>query len=131
MRMAETHGAHGAYIRARRQTLGLSQPALAREARVTPAMINRLESGQRRGRPPLLRMIAAALQVPASELLARAGYVHEAQYWQAQESTSQAPDPLVRLQSVVAALHLPPTVERALRTVVDELARDHGQGAGE
>jgi predicted transcriptional regulator len=41
---------HGAYIRAHREALGLSQAALARAARVTTAMINRLESGRRPGR---------------------------------------------------------------------------------
>src|SRR3954454_21066804 len=92
---------HGAYIRTRREALGLSQAALAREARVPAPMINRLESGLRRGRPPWLRVIAAALQVPASELLAQAGFTSEARYWRAQESAPQALDPLVRFEHVV------------------------------
>jgi transcriptional regulator with XRE-family HTH domain len=119
---------HGAYIRERRTALGLSQPALAREARVTAAMINRLESGQRRGRPPLLRALAAALQVPASELLDRAGYAAEAQYWQTQERTSQAPDSLVGFQYALGALSLTPAVQRALRALVPELAHDPEPG---
>src|SRR5215213_9876807 len=106
---------HGAYIRIRREALGLSQAALAREARVTAAMINRLESGARRGRPPLLRAVAAALEVPPSELLDRAGYMAEAQYWRAREDAPQSADPLVHFQYALDALQMPPAVQRALR----------------
>lgn len=122
--MAERLWPHGAYIRTRRMALGLSQPALAREARVTAAMISRLESGQRRGRPPLLRVIAAALQVPASELLARAGFDSEARYWREQEGAPQALDPLVRFEHAVSAPRWHPAVQRALLTLVGELIRD-------
>src|SRR5262249_1518831 len=95
--------------------------------RMTPAMLNRLESGTRRGRPPLLRMLAAALLVPASELLDRAGYEREAQYWRAQEGAPEATDPLVRFQYAVNALSLPPPVPLQLLTLVSELARDYEQ----
>ncbi len=71
----EPHWTHGAYIRARRTALGLTQVQVARVARVTPSAVNRLESGRRRGRPALLRALAEALHVPASALLQPAGYV--------------------------------------------------------
>jgi transcriptional regulator with XRE-family HTH domain len=118
---------HGAYIRARRQALGLSQPGLARAARITPAMINRLESGQRRGRPPLLRTLADALQVPQSELLERAGYVAEAGYWREQEAGIEQEDPVSRFRAAVHQLPCRPAVQAALLTVVTELARDREQ----
>ncbi len=72
---------HGAYIRARRKALGLSQNALARRAGITPSMINRLETGYRRGRPRVLSAVATALQLPVADLLERAGYVAEASHW--------------------------------------------------
>jgi DNA-binding transcriptional regulator YiaG len=71
----EPYWTHGAYIRALRIALRLTQSQVAWAARVTPSMVNRLEVGRRRGRPPILRQVATALGVPASELLQRAGYV--------------------------------------------------------
>jgi transcriptional regulator with XRE-family HTH domain len=118
---------HGNYIRARREALGFSQPALARAARVTPAMINRLESGQRRGRPPLLRAVADALQVPPAELLERAGYAAEARYWREREEGLDTPDPIGQLRNAVSLLPCRPAVRAALMTLVTELARDHEQ----
>jgi transcriptional regulator with XRE-family HTH domain len=118
---------HGAYIRARREALGYSQPALARAARVTPAMINRLESGQRRGRPPLLRAVADALQVPPAELLERAGYAAEARYWRERDEGLTTPDPIAQLRHAVSLLPCRPAVRAALMTLVTELARDHEQ----
>jgi len=118
---------HGNYIRARREALGLSQPALARAARVTPAMINRLESGQRRGRPPLLRAVADALQVPPAELLERAGYAAEARYWRERDEGLETPDPIAQLRNAVSLLPCRPAVRAALMTLVTELARDHEQ----
>jgi transcriptional regulator with XRE-family HTH domain len=118
---------HGAYIRAHRVALGLSQAALARAARVTVAMISRLESGQRRGRPPLLRDLADALQVPQAELLEHAGYGAEAAYWRAQDVEVRSPDPLTELQRTVEALRLHPTLQRAVLPLVAELVRDHEQ----
>jgi transcriptional regulator with XRE-family HTH domain len=124
MRMAETPGAHGSYIRARRKALGLTQAALAREARVTPAMINRLESGQRHGRPPLLRQLADALQVSPAELLERAGYRTEAE----DARTQAAPDPLARVRYAVGAAPLRPAVRTAFLTLVSEFCRDPEAG---
>src|SRR5579885_3421673 len=118
---------HGNYIRARREALGFSQPALARAARVTPAMINRLESGQRRGRPPLLRAVADALQVPPAELLERAGYTAEARYWREREEGLDTPDPIAQLRNAVSLLPCRPAVRAALMTLVTALARDHEQ----
>jgi transcriptional regulator with XRE-family HTH domain len=122
--MAETHGAHGSFIRARREALGLTQAGLAREARVTPAMINRLESGQRRGRAPLLRDLADALQVPQAELLERAGYGTEAEYARTQEGNQASPDPLARVRYAVGAAPIRPAVRTAFLTLVTELCRD-------
>jgi transcriptional regulator with XRE-family HTH domain len=122
--MAESPWPHGAYIRTRRMALGLSQPALAREARVTVAMISRLESGQRRGRPPLLRDLADALQVPQAELLERAGYQTEADYSRAQESTQEAPDRLAQLRYALGAAPLRPAVRTAFMALVTELCKD-------
>ena len=118
---------HGAYIRARRQALGLSQPGLTRAARITPAMINRLESGQRRGRPPLLRTLADALQVPQSELLERAGYVAEARYWREQEGGIERTEPMDRLRAAVRHLPRDPAVQSALLTLATALCRDPAQ----
>src|SRR5438094_692155 len=92
---------HGTFIRARREALGLSQPALARAARITPAMISRLEGGHRRGRPPMLRALAEALEVPAAELLERAGYTGEADYWRERQAGVEAPDSLGQLRNAV------------------------------
>lgn len=115
---------HGTYIRSRQAALGLSRSALARETRVTVAMFNRLESGQRRCRPPLLRQIAAALQVPASKLLVQAGYTSEARYRRRQEAALPAHDRLERFEHMLGALHLHPTVRHLLVTLVGELIRD-------
>ena len=121
--MAESHWPHGAYIRTRRMALGLSQPALAREARVTAAMISRLESGQRRGRPPLLRDLADALQVPQAELLEHAGYRSEAEYARTQESTQASPNPLTGVRYAVGAAPIRPALRTAFMTLVTELCR--------
>src|SRR3954452_18834666 len=118
---------HGLYIRARREALGFSQPALARAARVTPAMINRLESGQRRGRPPLLRAVADALQVPPAELLERDGDAAEARYWRERDEGLETPDPIAQLRNAVSLLPCRPAVRAALMTLVTELSRDHEQ----
>src|SRR5258708_39660765 len=97
---------HGAYIRARRKALGLTQTALAREARVTPAMINRLESGQRRSRPPLLRDLADALQVSQADLLESAGYRAEAEYSRTRQGNQTSPDPLAQARYALGAAHI-------------------------
>ncbi len=115
---------HGAYIRGRREALGLSQVELARAARVTPAMINRLESGNRRGRPPLLRLVAEALEVPASELLQRAGYAAEAEYWRERDGTRATADSLARCLDALSRLPVSPSVRAALGDLLGELARD-------
>src|SRR5207248_10716027 len=93
---------HGAYIRAQRLALGLSQPALARAARITPAMISRLETGHRRGRPPMLRALAEALEVPVVELLRQAGYLSEAIYWAQRQEDSEHPQPRPSVQYAVS-----------------------------
>jgi transcriptional regulator with XRE-family HTH domain len=118
---------HGQYIRARREALGLTQSDLARAARLTPAMISRLEAGQRRGRPPALRALAEALRVPAAALLERAGYTAEAQYWREREGDHERPDPLARLPYAVSLLPCRPAVQAALRTLLTELARDQDE----
>jgi transcriptional regulator with XRE-family HTH domain len=125
--MNSEHWSHGAYIRARRRALGLSQPGLARAARVTAAMINRLESGQRRGRPPLLRALADAPEVPQSELLERAGYTAEAAYWRKQEGGTERIDPLTLLRAAVRQLPRDPAVQAAVLTLAAALARDPEQ----
>ena len=122
--MSSNTWTHGAYIRAHRVALGLSQSALAREARVTVAMINRLESGQRRGRPPLLRDLADALQVPQAELLERAGYQTEADYSRAQESTQETPDQLAQFRYALGAAPLRPAVRTAFMALVTALCND-------
>lgn len=122
--MAETPGAHGSYIRTRRAALGLSQAALAREARVTPAMINRLESGQRRGRASLLCQLADALQVSQADLLERAGYRSEAEYARTQEGNQASPDPLTRVRYAVGAAPIRPAARTAFMALVTELCSD-------
>jgi transcriptional regulator with XRE-family HTH domain len=114
----------GPYVRARRAARGLTQSDLARLVRVTPQIINRLESGKCRGRPPALRDIAEALQIPASELLARAGYAAEAEYWRAHPATPEPSDPLARFRDAVGALPLRSDVQRALVTLAAEFVRD-------
>jgi transcriptional regulator with XRE-family HTH domain len=120
---------HAAFIRARREALGLSQVELARAARITPAMVSRLESGQRRGRSPMLRALAEALNVPAAELLERAGYGSEAQYWRERQADAEQPDPIAHLRSAVHRLPTRPAVQAALLTVATELARDPDRDA--
>jgi transcriptional regulator with XRE-family HTH domain len=90
--MDRTRRSHGPYIRARREVLGLSQNALARRARVSPSTIHRLEAGHRRGRPPILYAVAAALQLPVDDLLDRAGYLAEARYWRERRADAVSPD---------------------------------------
>jgi transcriptional regulator with XRE-family HTH domain len=124
MQTRDEHRTHGTYIRGRREALGLSQVELARAARVTPAMINRLESGNRRGRPPLLRLVAEALEVPASDLLQRAGYAAEAQYWHERDSVREARDPLAQCLNSLSGLPLSPAVRTALAALIQDLARD-------
>jgi transcriptional regulator with XRE-family HTH domain len=123
----EPHWTHGIYIRTRRLALGLSQAQLGRAARITAAMVNRLESGQRRGRPPMLRTLAEALHVPASELLERAGYVGEAHYWREQEAETEAPDPMGRLREAVRRLPRSPAVQKAVLTLTGALCHDPEQ----
>jgi transcriptional regulator with XRE-family HTH domain len=123
----EPHWTHGAYIRSRRTALGLTQSQVARVARVTPSMVNRLEAGRRCGRPPLLRQVAAALGVPASELLQRAGYVAEARYWREQEAATEAPESMDRLRKAVRRLPRSPAVQEAVLTLAGALCREPAQ----
>jgi transcriptional regulator with XRE-family HTH domain len=125
--MNSEHWTHGAYIRERRLALGLPQQQLARAARITAAMVNRLEWGRRRGRPPLLRQVAAALGVPASELLQRAGYVAEARYWREQEAATEAPESMDRLRKAVRRLPRSPAVQEAVLTLAGALCHDPKQ----
>lgn len=57
----ELYDIRGRLMRSRRDEQHLSQPQLARKARVTAAMISRLESGERRGRPRLVAEVAQIL----------------------------------------------------------------------
>jgi transcriptional regulator with XRE-family HTH domain len=123
----EPHWAHGAYIRERRLALGLPQQQLARAARITAAMVNRIEWGKRRGTPPLLRQVAAALGVPASELLERAGYADEAAYWREQEGGTERVDPLTSLEAAVRQLPRDSAVQSAVLTLAAALSRPHEQ----
>jgi hypothetical protein len=91
-------------------------------------MISRLESGQRRGRPPLLRDLAAALQVSQAELLERAGYRTEAEYARTQEGTQASPDPLTQVRYAVGAAPIRPAVRTAFMTLVTELCRSPEAG---
>ena len=115
---------HGQFIRARREALQLSQLGLARAARVTSAMINRLESGQRRGRPPVLRAVAEALQVPEAELLERAGYLGEAGYWREHARLQESSELMDQVERALNRVPCRPAVRAALLTVLGELARD-------
>lgn len=63
----------GAYIRHRRETLGLGLNELARLAGVEPAVLHRLETGKQKGaQPHNLRGIAEALDMSVEEMLAEA-----------------------------------------------------------
>jgi transcriptional regulator with XRE-family HTH domain len=121
MRSTETLGG---YIRAQGEVLGLSQAAIARQALATAPMISRIDAGQRRGRAPILGQLAEALHMPATELLARAGYVREAEHWRTREATSEASDPLLRFEYALELLRLPPSLKRAVQTLVRELVCD-------
>lgn len=56
-------------IRDAREKLGLNQAKLAAEAEITPAAISQIESGDRTPSTPIVRRLAAALQVSVDYLL--------------------------------------------------------------
>jgi len=70
-----TH-AMGEYLRAARQRAGLSTQAAAEAAKVSPAYLNKLESGAvGNPSPRVLHRLASTLDVPYWTLMRLAGYV--------------------------------------------------------
>ncbi|WP_227764994.1 helix-turn-helix domain-containing protein [Zhaonella formicivorans] len=66
----------GDYIKAKRESKGLSKRALADAANISHTEIHRIEKGQRKNPSvPVLKSIAAALNIPSEELLQMAGYI--------------------------------------------------------
>ncbi len=63
----------GAFIRAQRQTAGLSLRDLAGRTHVSNAYLSQIERGLHEPSLSVLRAVAAALGVPVETLLARAG----------------------------------------------------------
>lgn len=89
-RFMETRNRLGAYVRARRETLGISGRMLSAALGIEPTMLSRIETGAMKTlpEPELLRNIAAALSVPMSALLEAAGYGDPAAH-------ETPPDPLI------------------------------------
>ena len=69
--------AMGAFIRAQRQTAGLSLRDLAGRTHVSNAYLSQIERGLHEPSLSVLRAVAAALGVPVEALLARAGVLEE------------------------------------------------------
>lgn len=61
--------ANGDAIRAIRERSGLSQTDLARAVGVSQPILSRIESGERPGRPEVIRSIASALKVPVTAII--------------------------------------------------------------
>ncbi len=62
-------GTVGERIKAARERAVYGRSELAREAGIVPSALYMIEKGQRQPRPATIRKIAAALGVPASELV--------------------------------------------------------------
>jgi transcriptional regulator with XRE-family HTH domain len=72
-------GILGDYLRARRRTLGLSQPDVATRCGLSESRLQQLELGSfvRLPKPEVLTRLAQVLLIPLGELLALAGYGEE------------------------------------------------------
>lgn len=104
-------------MRSYRERAGLSQRALARASAVNPAIISRLESGDRGpSGPPQVEAIAGALRLGADDvdqLLAAAGY------WPGSFLALGAADPtLLAVARLLAADRLPPADRERFRRVL-------------
>ena len=58
----------GEFVKEKREALGLSQRALAKKAKISPTVINRLEAGETSPSTATLEGIALALNVPLYKL---------------------------------------------------------------
>jgi transcriptional regulator with XRE-family HTH domain len=65
----------GEYLKSRRETLGLSQAALANAVSLNPRAIDEYEQGKRLPRPPTVAELALVLNVPATTLLVMSGHL--------------------------------------------------------
>lgn len=60
---------YGAAIRYHRQVAGLTLTALSAKAKVSVGYLSKLENDLRDARPPVLKRIADALELPVRELM--------------------------------------------------------------
>jgi transcriptional regulator with XRE-family HTH domain len=68
----------GQYLRNLRNIAGMSLSQVKREAKVSPAYLSQVESGQRgRPSPQFLEKLARCYRVPRDEMLRRAGYLDD------------------------------------------------------
>jgi transcriptional regulator with XRE-family HTH domain len=67
----------GLAVKARRQEIGLTQEQLANDTELHQRWLSNVETGKRNPSYGSLRRLAAGLNLPASELLARAEQIEE------------------------------------------------------
>ncbi len=112
----------GARLKAARERAGLSQNALARLAGLSPATINRLESGERGpSNRTLVEQICDALGLRSperDELLASAGHNPDVY-----ETVPPSDPTLVAIARVLADPGLTPEDKEEFRAVLSSLAR--------
>lgn len=108
----------GRYLREARQRKGYSTRSLAAKAGVVMSTIVRVEHGERAApRPEVLRAIAEALDLPLSDVFARAEYV--------------VPSELPSFTPYLRAKYgeLPPEAVEQLQRSFERIAKRHGYDA--
>ena len=90
-------------VRERRQSLGLTQAALAAQVGMSPEWVTKVEAGRFVPRLQALRRLAAALEVPYEDLLLASG--HTGERLEAERVARVVPERIMdrRLREVVAA----------------------------
>lgn len=105
----------GAYLRARRELLGLSIRGVAERIDVEPSTVMRLEQGKYQApAPDKLRRLALALELPPSDLFAMAEYV----------MPNELPSPALYLRAKYP--DLPPEALEEAERYLTQLMRGHG-----
>jgi transcriptional regulator with XRE-family HTH domain len=105
------------YLKELRKERKLSMRELARKAGIDSAGLTRLEQGKFAPRPETLTLLAAALEVPVTDLFARAGYI----------TATEMP-------SISTYLHLcygqlPEEAVTSVNKYISRLVEEHGRAA--
>lgn len=99
------------YVKTKREECEMSVRKLAEKAEISHTEIKRIEDGTRKQpSPKILKLIAAALNVPYNDIMVAAGYLSEAE-------SEELPTVMIASQSKSSALDIAELTERELEDV--------------